>query len=156
MHSQCYGHLAWNCLPKEIRLCGETEAFKRNLNHLFVKFVHESSLAIWFWRIIVKRPRMLSAQFVAQYKPCKPVLYWHQDNDMVGGIFVICCIEIGQNVNLRYNRWQELGKNDITISMLRTVDINSTKQGTETSACTYCEICCIWSKVSLPESITVR
>ena len=30
------------------------------------------TLAIWFWRIIVKHPRMLSAQFVAPYKPCKP------------------------------------------------------------------------------------
>ena len=68
-----YGSLAWNCLPKEIRLCDEIEAFKRNLKtHLFVKFVNESTLAIWFWRIIVKRPRMLSAQFVALYKPCKP------------------------------------------------------------------------------------
>ena len=68
-----YGPLAWNCLPKEIRLCDEIEAFKRNLKtHLFVKFVNESTLAIWFWRIIVKRPRMLSAQFVALYKPCKP------------------------------------------------------------------------------------
>ena len=68
-----YGPLAWNCLPKEIRLCDEIEAFKRNLKtHLFVKFVNESTLAIWFWRIAVKRPRMLSAQFVALYKPCKP------------------------------------------------------------------------------------
>ena len=68
-----YGPLAWNCLPKEIRLCDEIEAFKRNLKtHLFVKFVNESTLAIWFWRIIVKSPRMLSAQFVALYKPCKP------------------------------------------------------------------------------------
>ena len=68
-----YGPLAWNCLPKEIRLCDEIEEFKRNLKtHLFVKFVNESTLAIWFWRIIVKRPRMLSAQFVALYKPCKP------------------------------------------------------------------------------------
>ena len=68
-----YGPLAWNCLPKEIRLCDEIEAFKRNLKtHLFVKFVNESTLANWFWRIIVKRPRMLSAQFVALYKPCKP------------------------------------------------------------------------------------
>ena len=51
----------------------EIEAFKRNLKtHLFVKFVNESTLAIWFWRIIVKRPRMLSAQLVALYKPCKP------------------------------------------------------------------------------------
>ena len=68
-----YGPLAWNCLPKEIRLCDEIEAFKRNLKtHLFVKFVNESTLAIWFWRFIVKRPRMLFAQFVALYKPCKP------------------------------------------------------------------------------------
>ena len=68
-----YGPLAWNCLPKEIRLYDEIEAFKRNLKtHLFVKFVNESTLAIWFWRIIVKHPRMLSAQFVALYKPCKP------------------------------------------------------------------------------------
>ena len=68
-----YGPLAWNCLPKEIRLCDEIEAFKRNLKtHLFVKFINESTLAIWFWRIIVKRPRMLSVQFVALYKPCKP------------------------------------------------------------------------------------
>ena len=70
-----YGPLAWNCLPKEIRLCDEIE-FKRNLKtHLFVKFVDEftlSTLAISFWRIIVKRPRMLSAQFVALYKSCKP------------------------------------------------------------------------------------
>ena len=68
-----YGPLAWNCLPKEIRLCDEIEAFKRNIKtHLFIKFVNESTLAIWFWWIIVKRPRMLSAQFVALYKPCKP------------------------------------------------------------------------------------
>ena len=68
-----YGPLAWNCLPKKIRLCDEIETFKRNLKtNLFVKFVNESTLAIWFWRIIVKRPRMLSAQFVALYKPCKP------------------------------------------------------------------------------------
>ena len=44
-----YGPLAWNCLPKKIRLCDEIEAFKRNLKtHLFVKFVNESTLAIWF------------------------------------------------------------------------------------------------------------
>ena len=77
-----YGPLAWNCLPKEIRLCDEIEAFKRNLKtHLFVKFVNESTLAIWFWRIIVKRPRMLSAQFVALYEPCKPKpkpKHWYQ------------------------------------------------------------------------------
>ena len=66
-----YGPLAWNCLPKEIRLCDEIEAFKRNLKtHLFVKFVNESTLAIWFWRIIIKRPIMLSVQFVALYKFC--------------------------------------------------------------------------------------
>ena len=48
----------------------KVEAFKRNLmTHLFVKFVNESTLAIWFWRINVKRPRMLCAQFVALYKP---------------------------------------------------------------------------------------
>ena len=42
-----YGPLAWNCLPKEIRLCDEIEAFKRNLKtHLFVKFVNESTLTI--------------------------------------------------------------------------------------------------------------
>ena len=73
-----YGRLAWNCLPEEIGLCDEIEVFERNLKtHLFVKFVNESTLAIWFWRIIVKRPGMLSAQFVALYKlnkpkPCKP------------------------------------------------------------------------------------
>ena len=68
-----YGPLAWNCLPKEIRLCDEIEAFKQNLKtHLFVKFVNESTLAIWFWIIIVKRPKMLLAQFVALYKLCKP------------------------------------------------------------------------------------
>ena len=33
--------------------------------------MNESILAIWFWRIIVKRPRMLSLQFVALYKPNK-------------------------------------------------------------------------------------
>ena len=63
----------WNCLPKEIRLCDEIEAFKRNLKtHLFVRFVNESTLAIWFWRIFVKCPRILSTQFMALYKPCKP------------------------------------------------------------------------------------
>ena len=68
-----YEPLAWNCLPKEIRLFYEIEEFKRNIETLlFVKFVKESTLANWFWRIIVKRPRMLSAQFVALYKPCKP------------------------------------------------------------------------------------
>ena len=68
-----YGPLAWNSLPKEIRLCDEIEALKRNLKtHLFVKFVNESTLAIWFLRIIVMHPRMLSAQFVSLYKPCKP------------------------------------------------------------------------------------
>ena len=68
-----YGPLAWNCLPKEIRLCDEIEAFKWNLKiNLFVKFVNESTLANWLWRIIVKCPRILSAQFVAPYKPCKP------------------------------------------------------------------------------------
>ena len=42
-----YGPLAWNCLPKEIRLCDEIEAFKRNLKtHLFIKFVNESTLAM--------------------------------------------------------------------------------------------------------------
>ena len=31
-----YGLLAWNCLPKEIRLCDEIEAFNRNLKtHLY-------------------------------------------------------------------------------------------------------------------------
>ena len=45
---------------------------QRKLTHLFVKFVNESTLACWLWRIIVKRPRMLSTQFVALYKPCKP------------------------------------------------------------------------------------
>ena len=54
-----YGPLAWNSLPKEIRLCDEIEAFKRNLKtYLFVKFVNEFTLAIWLWRIIVKRPSM--------------------------------------------------------------------------------------------------
>ena len=68
-----YGPLALNCLPKEIKLCDEIEAFKRNLKtNLYVKFVNESTLAISFWRIVVKCPRMLSAQFVALYKPCKP------------------------------------------------------------------------------------
>ena len=68
------GPLAWNCLPKEIRLCIEIEAFTRNLNtNLFVKSVNESTLAILFeeW-ITVKPPRMLSAQFVVIRKPCKP------------------------------------------------------------------------------------
>ena len=74
-----YGHLSWNCLPKGIRVCNEIEAFKRNLKtHLFVKFVNESPFAIWFWRIIVKLPRMLSAQFVVLYTPCKPNLTYFQ------------------------------------------------------------------------------
>ena len=68
-----YRPLAWNCLPKEIRWCDEIEAFKWNLKtHFFLEFVNESTLAIWFWRIIVKRPRMLSAQIVALYQLCKP------------------------------------------------------------------------------------
>ena len=70
---EVHGHLAWDCLLEEIRLCDEIEAFKRNIKtNLFVKIMNESTLAIWFWRIIVKRRRMLSAQFVALYKPCKP------------------------------------------------------------------------------------
>ena len=72
-------HSVWasgmELLAKEIRLCDEIEAFKRNLKtHLFVKFVNDSTLAIWFWRIIAKHPRMLFAQFVVLYKPCKPKL----------------------------------------------------------------------------------
>ena len=69
-----YGPLVWNCSPKEIRLCGEIQ-FKRKTHlktHLFVKFVNESTLGIWFWRIIIKRPRMLSAEFVVLYKTCEP------------------------------------------------------------------------------------
>ena len=70
-----YGPLAWGCFPRKNMLCDEIEAFKPNLNtHLYVKFVKESTIATWFWRIIIKRPRMLSAQFVALYKPCKPNL----------------------------------------------------------------------------------
>ena len=47
-------------------LCDEIEAFKPNIKtHLFVKFVNESTLSIWFCRIIVKSPRM----FVALFKP---------------------------------------------------------------------------------------
>ena len=54
-----YGPLAWDCLPKEFRSCDQIGAFKRNLKtHLFVKFLNKSTLAILFWRIIVKRPRM--------------------------------------------------------------------------------------------------
>ena len=36
------------CLPKDIRLCDEIEAFKRNLktHFFFFKFVNESTLAI--------------------------------------------------------------------------------------------------------------
>ena len=46
-----YGPLAWNCLPKKIRLCDPIEAFKRNLKtQLFVKFVNQSTLVIWFWK----------------------------------------------------------------------------------------------------------
>ena len=64
--------LAWNCLPKEIRLCDALSAFKRNLKtHLFLKIVNESTLAIWFWWIIIKRPRLLFAQIVVFYQPCK-------------------------------------------------------------------------------------
>ena len=69
-HFTVYGSLAWNCLP-----CDEIEAFKRNLKtHLSVRVVNESTLAIWIWKIIVTHPRMLSSQFVALYKPCKPNL----------------------------------------------------------------------------------
>ena len=67
-----YGPLAWKCLPKEIRLCDEIEAIKQNLKtHLFL-FVNESTFAILFWRIIVKRPKKLSAQFGSLFKPYKP------------------------------------------------------------------------------------
>ena len=108
VHSQVYGHLAWNCLPKEIRLCDEIEAFKRNLKtHLFVKFMNESTLAIWFWRIIVKRPRMLFAQFVALYKPCKPKSkprmtssYWIRDHDNLMTEGLSACRE----QNIAYNK----------------------------------------------------
>ena len=44
-----YEPLTWNCLPKQIRLCDEIEAFKRNLKtHFFVKYVNKSTLAISF------------------------------------------------------------------------------------------------------------
>ena len=61
----------WNCLPKEIRLCDEIEAFTWTLKTYLkiCKWVYSCNS---IWRINVKRPRMLSAQFVALYKPCKP------------------------------------------------------------------------------------
>ena len=41
------GPLAWNDLPKEIRLCNEIEKFKQALKtHLFTKFVNESSIVV--------------------------------------------------------------------------------------------------------------
>ena len=43
----------------EFRLCDEIEAFKRK-THFFVKFVNESTLAIWL------------EEFVPLYRPCKP------------------------------------------------------------------------------------
>ena len=47
------GPLAWTCLPTEIRLCDEIEAFKRNLEiPLFVKFVNKSTLVIWFEELL--------------------------------------------------------------------------------------------------------
>ena len=86
---------AWASDMELLMLCDEIEAFKRNLKtHLFVKFVTESTLAIWFWRIIVKRPRMLSVQFVVIYKPCKskpkpwpiPLFCWYPDSMLVSHV----------------------------------------------------------------------
>ena len=94
-----YGPLAWNCLPKEIRLFNEIEAFKRNpKTHLFVIFVNESTLAIWFWRIIVKRPRVLSAHLVALYKPCKPKhmfwSWWRHQMEAFSALLALCAGKI--------------------------------------------------------------
>ena len=73
VHSQCVG-LCMELLPKEIRLCDEIEAFERTLNkdssfRQICKWVYSCNL---IWRIIVKRPGMLSAQFMMLHKPCKP------------------------------------------------------------------------------------
>ena len=98
-----YGPLACNCLPKEIRLCDEIEAFKRILKtRLFVKFVNESTLAIWFGRIIVKRPKMLSAQFVALYKPCKPKpnLCMQSDVILYHVIVALVCMRNAQSFDI--------------------------------------------------------
>ena len=60
--------------PKEIRWCGEIEAFKRNLKTtLLVKFVNESTLVIGIWIRIVKYTIMLMhvVEFVVLCKPCK-------------------------------------------------------------------------------------
>ena len=60
------GSRAWNCLPKEIRLCDEMEAFKRNLKtRLFVKFVNEFTLAIYYedllWNVLGCHPHSLQS-----------------------------------------------------------------------------------------------
>ena len=50
-----------NCLPKEIRLCNEIEAFARTpRTHLFVQLVNGSTLAIYFEESVLKRPRMFT------------------------------------------------------------------------------------------------
>ena len=67
------GPLAWNCLPKVIRLCDEIEAFKWTLKtHLFIKFVKWVYSCNLNWIIFVKPPRMFHTQFVVLYRPCKP------------------------------------------------------------------------------------
>ena len=52
-------------LACELAYVMKFQAFKWNLDWTLFKFLNESTLPIWFWIIVIKRPKMLSAQFVA-------------------------------------------------------------------------------------------
>ena len=81
-----YGPLACDCLPKEIRLCDEIEIFKPNLKtHLFVKFVNEFALAIWFWSIPECYPHSLQHYMnLVNLNPSKTMKYLHQLSNLNG------------------------------------------------------------------------
>ena len=50
---RAYGPLAWYCLPKEIRLCYEIEAFKRNLKtHLLLNLLMSLLLRLHFEELL--------------------------------------------------------------------------------------------------------
>ena len=70
VYSQCMG--LWHGMACQRKLGYVMKLKHSSETHLFVKFFNEPTFVIWFWRIIVKCPEMLSPQFIALFKPCKP------------------------------------------------------------------------------------
>ena len=63
------GPLAWNCLPKENRLCDDIEAFKQSLKtHLFAKFV--KLLRVYYPYRHVKIPQCRYMEHELKYIKC--------------------------------------------------------------------------------------